>query len=277
MGLFDRFKKNNKKSSKNKITKEKKFINSISGDEFKIWVSLIQSGKIDKSALSKMGYDYYWLEKAINERIEYEQYGDIVNNTSDEKILKEIAQNAKYGEIPILCIEKINNNQYLKEIAINHNSSSAIVSETAINKIDDPKILSDALSKVSSSSMEIALDKLDQKELIKIAKDKSKKDRVREEAINRINSQPVLMDIFKTEKSDSLRATALSNMNHLPVNFYNDIVKSYKGGYPKETRTLCVAISHATCVNEIRVHTKCQAPDYPPRGVAALRLKELGY
>lgn len=273
MGLFDRFKRSVNKRSKSDITEEKKFIDSLSSKQFNELILLINSGGFKLQ--EKSGFKPYWLEQAINQRIEYEQYIDIVNNTSDEKILKEIAQNARYDEIPILCIEKINNNQYLKEIVLKHNSTFSIVSETAINKIEDHKILIDLLPNLPSNNEEIGLDKLNQNELIKIAKDKSLKDSTRIDAINRIHNQSVLMDIFKTEKRDRVRAAALGNMNNLNKTFYNDIVKD--SGKEYGNVTIAVAIKHATNVNELRKHTKVKTPDYPPRGAAAIRLKELGY
>ena len=276
MRLFSRFRKKNKSTPKRPISKEKEFINALSSDQFKAFVSSIQSA--DDRTLRELSnnMDMYSLENAINERIENEQYMDIVLNTNDEKVLRDIAMAVERNdEIACLAVEKINNKQYLFDIIKNKKLTvnTSRVNNLALDKLKEKGCLMEALQKVAKGHpdyevRDYILDNLEQSEIVKIAKTDSNAS-FAGGAASRITNKSDLRDVFKNAKQDEARARALSRLNDSGL--CNKIVREGPGKWGHET--VAAAIWKSNNVTELR---KYKLAHNPERSAAIGRLKELG-
>ena len=208
MGLFDRFKK---KDSKKNIRKEDEFINSLSQPEFNIIVNAFKSGSNWSENVSRE-FNPSYLKDAIINRLERETYGEIINNTNDEKALRDIAINAQSVEIAISATEKINTKQYLIDIIQNHKSRSYKLIRVAMSKFNETGDILRLFNDCDNYSGvdDYCINKLDeinlnQKELIDFAKKRTNKYNVRVEAIKRITDKSALKALYNSSEFNSYR------------------------------------------------------------------------
>lgn len=269
MRLFGKFKKKDKKSSNR--NKEEEYIYSLNINEFMLLFAN------DGSKLRKLSskYDSNRLERAITSRLEYEKYINTVQNTNDEKVLKDIAINVKESDkLVCLAIEKIDNKQYLIDIINNKKVTySSMVDKIALDKLKESGDLVEALNKTAKTNPYIRdyiLDNLSQSELIKIAKTNSNAS-FAGEAASRITNKSDLRGVFKNAKHDEARAMALTKLND--VGLSNKVVKEGPGKWGD--KTVASAIHKSNNVAELRQY-KMYPNSKPERSAAIKRLKDLG-